>query len=76
MSEEQRHPILEVLGNICNRGRFRKRNGVRSRLGRACAFVLVAIVGAVSGMLPTTQLTDIASNTDLLSINPEKWPKL
>lgn len=75
MSEKRLNPVLEFLESF-----FGELLGeALSDPEFACAawLILLGVLLAVCicGMLIAPQLGGIATSSDLLSINPEKWPK-
>ena len=76
MSEEKRHPVLSFLKSL-----FEECAGEAlfdPDLSGTTWLIFLGIL-AVSGIymiIVDPQLGGIAANTDLLSINPDRWPKV
>jgi hypothetical protein len=76
MSEEKRHPVLGFFQNL-----FEEHAGEAffdpDLAGVAwLIFLGVVVVWGIYMILVDPQLGGIAANSDLLSIDPDKWPKV
>ena len=76
MSQEKRHPVLDCFQKL-----FEEYAGEAlfdpDLAGAAwLIFLAVLVVWGIYMIIVDPQLGGIAVNSDLLSINPDKWPKV
>jgi hypothetical protein len=76
MSEEKRHPVLDYFKKLFEECAGEALFDPDLTGAVWLIFLGVFVVWGVYMILVDPQLGGIAANSDLLSINPDKWPKV